>query len=96
MSYIDPTEGYQLMPSIKMYLMMVLGGKGTVLGPIIGAFFVEFVSEVVWGKFLELHLLILGLILVLVVIFAPRGLMGLFKKGFKVSKLIAGIKENRV
>jgi branched-chain amino acid transport system permease protein len=96
MSYIDPTEGYQLMPSIKMYLMMVLGGKGTVLGPIIGAFFVEFISEVIWGKFLELHLLILGLILVLVVIFAPKGLMGLFKKGFKFSKFIAGIKENRV
>lgn len=96
MSYIDPTEAFQLTPSIKMYLMMVLGGKGTVLGPILGAFFIEFISEVVWGKFLELHLLILGIILVGVVVFAPKGLMGLFRKGFSLSKLFAGIKENRV
>jgi branched-chain amino acid transport system permease protein len=96
MSYIDPTEAFQLMPSIKMYLMMVLGGRATVLGPILGAFFIELISELVWSKFLELHLLILGLILVLVVIFAPKGLMGLFKKGFTFSKLIDGVKGNRV
>ena len=75
---------------------MVLGGRGTVLGPIIGAFFIELISEVVWGEFLELHFLILGLILVFVVVFAPKGLMGLYQKGFSLSKLIAGIKENRV
>jgi branched-chain amino acid transport system permease protein len=96
MSYIDPGEAFQITPSIKMYLMMVLGGRGTVLGPIIGAFFIEFISEVVWGEFLELHFLILGLILVGVVVFAPKGLIGLYEKGFKLSKLIAGIKENRV
>ncbi len=96
MSYIDPGEAFQITPSIKMYLMMVLGGRGTVLGPIIGAFFIEFVSEVVWGEFLELHFLILGLILVAVVVFAPKGLIGLYKKGWNLSKLIAGLKENRV
>ncbi len=96
MSYIDPGEAFQITPSIKMYLMMVLGGRGTVLGPIIGAFFIELISEVVWGEFLELHFLILGLILVFVVIFAPKGLMGLSQKGFSLSKIIAGIKENKV
>jgi len=96
MSYIDPGEAYQIMPSIKMYLMMVLGGRGTVLGPIVGAFFIEFISEVVWGKFLELHFLILGIILVLVVIFTPRGFMDLFRKGFSLSRLLSGVKANRV
>ena len=96
MSYIDPGEAYQIMPSIKMYLMMVLGGGGTVLGPIVGAFFVEFISELVWGKFLELHFLILGLILVFVVVFTPKGLMDLFQKGFSLSKMLTSMKENRV
>ncbi len=96
MSYIDPGEAYQITPSIKMYLMMVLGGRGTVIGPIVGAFFIEFISEVVWGKFLELHFLILGIILVLVVIFTPRGFMDLFRKGFSLSKLLSGVKANRV
>ncbi len=96
MSYIDPGEAFQITPSIKMYLMMVLGGSGTVLGPVIGAFFIEFISEVVWGEFLELHFLILGIILVLVVVFAPKGLMGLFQKRFTLSKLIAHVKENKL
>jgi len=96
MSYIDPGEAYQITPSIKMYLMMVLGGGGTVIGPIVGAFFIEFISELVWGTFLELHFLILGLILVLVVIFMPKGFMDLLRKGISFSKLMAGVKENRV
>ena len=75
---------------------MVLGGGGTVFGPIAGAFFVEFISELVWGEFLKLHFLVLGLILVLVVIFTPKGFMDLFQKGFSISKIMAGVKENRV
>jgi branched-chain amino acid transport system permease protein len=79
-----------------MYLMMVLGGGGTILGPIWGAFFIEFISELVWGKFLEIHFLILGLILVLVVIFAPRGFVNLFRRGLTISNLVAGLKQTRV
>jgi branched-chain amino acid transport system permease protein len=96
MTYIDPGEVYQVTPSIKMYLMMVLGGGGTILGPIWGAFFIEFISELVWGKFLEIHFLILGLILVLVVIFAPRGFVNLFRRGLTISNLVAGLKQTRV
>ncbi len=96
LSFVDPGEVYQVATSIKMYLMMILGGGGTVFGPIGGAFFIEFISELVWGRFLELHFLILGLILVIVVIFAPKGFMDLFQKGFSLNKLVTGIKENRV
>jgi branched-chain amino acid transport system permease protein len=96
MTYIDPGEVYQITPSIKMYLMMILGGGGTVLGPILGAFFIEFISEIVWGKFLEIHFLILGLILVFVVIFTPKGFVNLFRGGLSISSLVAGVKETRV
>lgn len=96
MTYIDPGEVYQITPSIKMYLMMVLGGGGTVLGPILGAFFIEFISEIVWGKFLEIHFLILGLILVFVVIFAPQGFVNLFRGGLSIINLVTGVKQTRV
>ncbi len=96
MSYINPVEAFQVAPSIKMFLMMTLGGRATVLGPVIGAFFIEFISEIVWGKFLQLHFLILGVILVLVVIFTPTGFMDLFRRGFSVSRLFKGIRNNRV
>lgn len=96
LSFIEPGEVYQIAPSIKMYLMMVLGGGGTVLGPIAGAFFIEFISELVWGEFLELHLLILGLILVFVVIFAPKGFVGLFRRGATLKALMLDLKENRI
>jgi len=43
-----------------------------------------------------LHFLILGIILVLVVIFTPRGFMDLFRKGFSLSRLLSGVKANRV
>lgn len=96
MTYIDPGEVYQIMPSVKMYLMMILGGAGTVFGPIVGAFFIELISELVWSKFLELHLLLLGIILVLVVIFTPKGFIDLIQKGISPSKLLIGIKAHRI
>jgi branched-chain amino acid transport system permease protein len=96
MSYMNPVEAFQVAPSIKMFLMMTLGGRATVLGPVIGAFFIEFISEIVWGNFLQLHNLILGAILVLVVVFTPTGFMDLFHRGFSISKLRRGIRNNRV
>ncbi len=96
LSFIDPGDVYPVTTSIKIYLMMVLGGGGTVLGPVGGAFFIEFISELVWGKFLELHLLVLGFILVFVVIFAPKGFMDLFQRGIRLDRWVAIIKENRI
>jgi len=40
---------------------------------VIGAFLIEVISETVWGQFLTLHMLILGIIMVGVVILIPEG-----------------------
>ena len=55
--------------------MTVIGGMGTFLGPIIGALFLELLSEYirVYGEF---HLLIFGLVALMVARFAPEGLVG--------------------
>ncbi len=96
MGYIDPGVVFEITPSIKMYLMMVLGGAGTVLGPLVGAFFIELMSEFAWSNFMDYHLLIVGFILVLTCLFTPKGLLDLVGKKFSLSLITKGIKENRI
>jgi branched-chain amino acid transport system permease protein len=95
-SYIEPATVFDIMIAVKAFVMMMLGGSGTVLGPIIGAFLLELISETVWGQFLTIHMLILGIIVVGVVIFIPRGVLDLFRKKFSISALIRNIKDQSV
>jgi branched-chain amino acid transport system permease protein len=60
--------------------MVVLGGGGTLFGPVIGAAAFILLEEVLSGLWLYWQF-IFGLILILVVIFAKRGLMGLLSNG---------------
>ncbi|HYE84324.1 MAG TPA: branched-chain amino acid ABC transporter permease [Clostridia bacterium] len=80
MTFIEPVVVYEIVTSVKMYLMFVFGGAGTLWGPILGAFFIEIISELVWSNFMELHYLVLGTIIILVVLFMPKGLMDLLKR----------------
>jgi len=56
--------------------MALLGGAGTVLGPVMGAFVFQVMEELVWRNFLKVHLGLLGLIVVLLILFLPKGLLG--------------------
>jgi branched-chain amino acid transport system permease protein len=58
-----------------MIIMVLAGGKGTLVGPIVGALIVVVLEEYL-RDFKELRFSIFGLIVVAVVIFLPRGLMG--------------------
>jgi branched-chain amino acid transport system permease protein len=66
------------MIGVTSILMVLLGGAGTILGPIVGAFIFQLLSEVVWSQFLTFHLGILGVITILVILFVPRGLVVAF------------------
>jgi branched-chain amino acid transport system permease protein len=76
--------------------MMMLGGAGTVLGPVFGAFLIELISETIWGKFLTVHMLLLGIIMIAIVILIPRGIMELFRKKFSLVALWKNIKNQAV
>lgn len=82
MTYIDPRVVFDMVTSVSMYLMFVFGGAGTLWGPILGAIFIELLSEVVWSNFLELHYLVLGSIMVFVVLFMPKGLIEILRKSY--------------
>ncbi len=96
LTYIDPSTVFETSYSVKMFAMILLGGGTTVLGPMIGAFILELVSEFVWSKFIEIHGMILGMLIILIVIFIPKGLFETFKGGFSFRKIIINLRENKL
>jgi branched-chain amino acid transport system permease protein len=58
--------------------MTVIGGLGSFVGPVIGAFCLEILSEYIraWGEY---HVLVFGLVALVVARFAPKGLVGIYK-----------------
>lgn len=75
--YVNPDGEFFLQITITMMLMAMLGGKGTVIGPIVGAAALYGVQEIVWVKFPFAHLILFGIFLILVARFMPRGVVGL-------------------
>ncbi len=75
-TYIDPVSMFDPLLSVKLFVALLLGGVGTVAGPLWGAFGLELVSEIVWSEFTQIHGVVLGLLIVLAVLFLPRGLAG--------------------
>jgi branched-chain amino acid transport system permease protein len=73
-TYIDPTDVYDVSLSIKPIIMALLGGVGTIAGPVIGAFAFLALEELIWRNSLNFHAGILGLLVVALVLFLPGGL----------------------
>ena len=73
-SYVGPEVfGFPFM--ISMIIMVLLGGKGTLIGPVIGPVIVVLLEEYL-RDFKDLRFSIFGLVIVAVVLFVPQGLMG--------------------
>ncbi|HKI98145.1 MAG TPA: branched-chain amino acid ABC transporter permease [bacterium] len=78
--YIDPEITFGTTVSIEILLRPVIGGAGTVFGPILGSLVLTPFSEIaksLFRGFIGVHLMIFGAILVAVIIFLPQGIMGL-------------------
>lgn len=76
MSFIAPAEVFDIMIAVKCIVIMLIGGAGTVLGPIVGAFVVELVAESAWSAFPEYHLAVLGITIIVILFFVPKGILG--------------------
>ncbi|MFH1001827.1 MAG: branched-chain amino acid ABC transporter permease [bacterium] len=76
MSFIGPEEVFDVMIAVNTIVIMLIGGAGSILGPIIGAFVISLLSEVVWSAFLEYHLAVLGITIIIIVFFVPKGITG--------------------
>ena len=74
--YIVPDSVLTIEISVQIAIITMLGGAGTLLGPVIGAILLLGASEVFKDRFQESHLLIYGILIVLVVLFLPDGIVG--------------------
>ena len=75
MGFLAP-EDFGVNTSINMLVMLFLGGTGTIFGPALGAIFLKFLPELTY-KFQDYEMLINGIILIIVLVFMPRGIYGL-------------------
>lgn len=74
-SYVEPPAVFDMLIAIKSFVIFLLGGPATVLGPVVAAFVVELLSTVLWSHLLHYHLGTLGLGIMLIVLFMPNGFM---------------------
>jgi branched-chain amino acid transport system permease protein len=77
-TFIDPDIVFIESRTIELVMMTMLGGLGTVLGPVIGAATIYWMRDVVWASFLDYHLIVEGALLIIIVLFIPRGIVGIF------------------
>jgi branched-chain amino acid transport system permease protein len=95
-SYIDPSSVFDIVIAVRFIIMILLGGAGTIIGPIIGAFFIELLTESVWSKFLSFHLGVLGTIIVLIVIFMPKGFVWWYRQRFSLHALLSNVRKSSI
>jgi branched-chain amino acid transport system permease protein len=94
--YIDPTSVFDIGIAVRFIIMILIGGGGTILGPLLGAVFIELLTEIVWSRFLFLHLGVLGTIIILVVIFMPKGFMWFYSQRFSLNALLENVRKGKI
>lgn len=77
--YIEPPDVFDVLYSVKAIVIVLLGGAGSVFGPLVGAALFFTLEELVWRNYLQVHTGVLGLLIVLLVLFLPKGLFSLAK-----------------
>jgi branched-chain amino acid transport system permease protein len=95
-AFIQPETVFDLAIIVDVFVILLLGGTGTVMGPVYGAFILGGISEIVWSRFLNLHLGILGTLMILIVFFIPNGLIDMMRKGFSLKAILNTINENKI
>jgi branched-chain amino acid transport system permease protein len=80
LTYIIPDDVFNVMRTIQMVVMTLLGGMGTVLGPAIGASFLTLISEYLGARFVYDYLVFVGLVIIIVILILPQGIMGTIRR----------------
>lgn len=75
-TFIDPDIVFFDQRTVELVMMTMMGGLGTVAGPVIGASLIYWLRDVVWANFADYHLIVTGLLLIGIVLFMPEGIMG--------------------
>lgn len=74
--YFTTYTVFRLDFSLNMIVFCLIGGIGTLFGPIIGTAVMLFITQVLLSRFLDIHLLITGSIVVAIILLMPGGILG--------------------
>jgi branched-chain amino acid transport system permease protein len=92
--YIDPSDVFDILYSVKPIVMALMGGLGSPLGVVCGAFVYLGLEEVVWRNYIQIHSGVLGVLIILLLLFLPHGLVSLHAG--KIWRALTGRKAKHV
>lgn len=92
--YIDPSDVFDILYSVKPIVMALMGGLGSPLGVVCGAFVYLGLEEVVWRNYIQIHSGVLGVLIILLLLFLPHGLISLHAG--KIWRALTGRKAKHV
>ncbi|MFQ5340228.1 MAG: branched-chain amino acid ABC transporter permease [Anaerolineae bacterium] len=97
-TFIEPGPVFSVEITVQMIVMSVFGGVGTVIGPTIGAFLLEIISELLSNYILLLHATFFGLVVILSIVFTPRGLVDILsgRRPFGLGYFLENVREHRI
>ena len=75
--YIDPSDVFDILYSVKPIVMALMGGLGSPFGVVCGAFLYLGLEELVWRNYIQIHSGVLGVLIVMLLLFLPNGLTSL-------------------
>jgi branched-chain amino acid transport system permease protein len=86
LTYITPHMVFDVLITIQMVVMALLGGIGTLLGPVVGASFLTIIYELLHRDFPYTYTIIVGFIVVVVVLVMPKGIVGTLETKVRIQK----------
>lgn len=86
-AFIHPQGVFAFNTSVYILLIPVIGGIGTLWGPVLGGVIFGIVEEQLVASFPAAHLLIYGALLILIILLEPGGIMGILRKGLRHPRL---------
>jgi branched-chain amino acid transport system permease protein len=84
---IYPARMFDIDITVLAVVMAVIGGTGTVFGPVIGAVVLQFLSEWLRTNYTDVHTFIFGAIIVLAVVFLPMGVVSFARESWREKRL---------
>jgi branched-chain amino acid transport system permease protein len=79
-TFLDPDSAFDISLNVKMIIMAVFGGPGTVFGPLFGAFVLSAISEVLSSEVTNVAGLFFGAVVVAAVVVMPRGVADVIRQ----------------
>jgi branched-chain amino acid transport system permease protein len=86
LTYLRPTIFFTIAIAAEMVLMAIIGGRGTVAGPVVGAILLVALNEISVSQFgsTELNIAVTGVIMLVVLLFFPLGIVGSLRERGKL------------